>query len=369
MKSYKKIFIILGVYIFIGAFLSFLLYYKMSVFKDAISISLVFTTVLLFTVLLIQKLIRNKLKVFRSWQILIINSFLYIIALTFAFLSSFIFYTISITHGGDAINLIGRTVIGGFSYLVSLPFQTKNTGSFFNQELRDIFMTISGLLFLIGLFSMIISYIESHWKEIHQKQLISDSELKALRAQMDPHFLFNSLNTIVSIVQDDPPQAEKLLIKLSDLLHYLFANSSKENIELKDEISFTRNYFSLMTARFSDKLIVKWQKKYHPENIQVPALLFQPLMENAIKHGWRDKSEKFNIIISIVEKNGFLYLSVQDNGCGIPPKRLKKLPQKNHALGNLSERIKMTYQNRGSLSISSKTQQGTIIKIKIPVKI
>ncbi len=366
MKSYSKIILIIGAYIFIGAFITFILDYKTSAMGDSIIISVVFTTVLFLSILFIQRFFRKKLSVFHNWQALIISSLLYIIALTFALLSAFIVYTISVTHRGDAMDIIGRTLIGGFTYIITLPFKAKSANEIFTQDLREIFMTFSGLLFLIGLFSVLTSYIESHWKETRQRQLIADAELKALRAQMDPHFLFNSINTIVSAVQENPAQAEKLLIRLSELLRYLFSDASKENLRLKDEITFTKNYFSLMKARFPDKLNVTWKENFGSGNMLVPALLFQPLVENALKHAWKDKSKPFNIDISILKDKNYLNITIHDNGAGIPAKRLKKLPIKNHALANLKDRIKLTYQNKGSLKIISKEKEGTTVKIKIP---
>ena len=366
MKPYSKIILISGAYIFVGAFITFILNYNTGSLSDSFIISLVFTSVLFLSILFIQRFFQKKLSIFHNWQALIISTLLYIIALTFAVLSAFIFYSISITHRGDVINLIGRTLVGGFTYLVTLIFRTKDSTVLFTKDLRDIFMTFSGLLFLIGLFSVMTSYIESRWKGTRQRQLIADAELKALRAQMDPHFLFNSINTIVSTVQEDPAQAEKLLIKLSDLLRYLFSDASKENLKLKDEIAFTKNYLTLMSARFPDKLNVSWHEQYNSADTPVPALLFQPLVENAVKHGWKDKSKPFNIAISIIEDKNNLNISVEDDGAGIGPKTLKKLPLKNHALANLKDRLTLTYRNKGALKIISKPKQGTTIKIKLP---
>ncbi len=366
MKNSGKIYLISGAYIFVGAFLTFILHYKISSLVDSLIIGLVFTTVLFLTIAFIQRFFHKKLTVFNNWQAVIISALLYIIALTFSFLSAFIFYSISITHQGDAINIIGRTIIGGFTYLITIPFQSGNSTQLFTQDLREIFMTLSGLFFLIGLFSVMSSYIESRWKTTRQRQLVSDAELKALRAQMEPHFLFNSINTIVSSIQENPQRAEKLLIKLSDLLRYLFNNASKENLQLKDEIAFTKNYLSLMKARYPDKLNVTWNENFSKGNILVPTLLFQPLVENAVKHGWRDKSKAFAIEISIIEEKEFINIDVQDNGTGILPEKQKNLPVGNHALANLRDRIKLTYNNKGSLTVVSEERAGTRIKIKIP---
>jgi len=189
-----------------------------------------------------------------------------------------------------------------------------------------------------------------------------------LKAQIEPHFLFNSLNTIASEIKNAPEKAEQLIIKLSDILRYLFDNSSLEMIRIGEEISFLKKYADLIQARFDKKIQINWHNSLQNGNTEIPVLLLQPLIENALRHGWKENNDPLTINISIEENNQGIIFIVKDNGQGIEAGRLQKLPIPGHALANIKERLHLNFEKENLLEIESKYGHGTTVSILLPVR-
>ena len=353
--------ILYGILVFLYVFLND------NIFIDSFLTALVFTIVLFFVLLILHTKTIKKLKVFSGFTSVFLRSFLYVLGFTFSILSAFVFYTIFTTSKEQFENFLVEGIISGFLYIINLLFAQSQHSEAYNPELQSIVFTFFLMIFLVGLVSLLSSYIEVRWKEVKQNQLISDAELKALQAQIEPHFLFNSLNTIVSIVRSDPAKAEELLIQLSDLLHHIFSSTNRIKSTLREEINFTKNYLSLMKERFSDNLHINWNENIDQDEMMVPSLICQPLIENAIKHGWQDKSKNFKINIEIISNQKYLECRFVDNGAGISQEKLKLLPEEGHALYNLSERLFLEYNEKNLLQIKSEKEKGTTIELKIPV--
>jgi len=224
------------------------------------------------------------------------------------------------------------------------------------------------VIILIGLVSLIGSYVEMRWQQNRQQQAIDKAELTALKAQIEPHFLFNSLNTIASEIKNDPDNAEQLILKLSDILRYLFDNSSREMIKIEEEINFLKKYAAMIQARFGEKIKIRWHNSLQNGNTKVPVLLMQPLVENSIKHGWKENANSLTVNISIEENDQGLIVTVKDNGQGIEPNILKKIPSPGHALANINERLQLNYKIANLLKIESEYGQGTTVSILLPVR-
>ena len=199
------------------------------------------------------------------------------------------------------------------------------------------------------------------------------AELRALRAQINPHFLFNALNTIRYFVRVDPPTARRLLLNLSELFQRVIY--SGEFVSVEDEIGYTKAYLALEKARLDQRLQVEW---HIAESVQlsslVPTLILQPLVENAVIHGIAPKAAGGKIRIDIEQTAEMLLLRVQDDGMGISPERLSLLLQsplpQEHAIGlrNVNERLQTLYGKNHRLQIQSETGRGTTVVIKIPAK-
>ena len=202
-----------------------------------------------------------------------------------------------------------------------------------------------------------------------QKELLAKSELRALQAQINPHFLFNAINTIVSYTRTQPDHARKLLIHLGDFFRSNLQEPISE-VDLDKEIEHIISYVEIEKARFGDKLKIE----YHiDENVNciIPPLLLQPLVENAIKHGVLKKLEGGLVKISASSKENGTYISVLDDGVGMSEEKIKELINDNSTrdsigLKNVDARLKNMYGNENGLKIQSTEGVGTLITLFIP---
>ena len=220
----------------------------------------------------------------------------------------------------------------------------------------------------LGLAQLFSTQIELSRIE-YQRQLISKSELKALQAQINPHFLFNAINTIVSYTRTQPDNARRLLIHLGDFFRANLQETVEE-VELLKEIEHINSYLEIEKARFGDKLEVVYSID---ENIdcKLPPLLLQPLVENAIKHGILDKIEGGRIEIIANDNTNYTELIIEDNGVGIEDGVLQCIftdngPRDCIGLKNINDRLINKYGEAYSLDIESHLDKGTRITIIIP---
>lgn len=196
-----------------------------------------------------------------------------------------------------------------------------------------------------------------------QKELREQAELKALRAQIKPHFLFNSLNAIMSITRTDPDEARRLLQELS-----IFLRSSFKNIDpfipLDEELRFIEAYLNIEKARFPDKLRVQYEVD-EDIDIVIPPLLLQPIVENAVKHGIRNKNGQGTVRIIIREDKDKVEFTVVDDGIGFDQ---DVIPYSQNGTGvglnNVISRLKSIYNE--DIVIASEVNVGTRISFKIP---
>ncbi len=202
---------------------------------------------------------------------------------------------------------------------------------------------------------------------------LTQAELRALRAQINPHFLFNALNTIRYFVRVDPETARRLLINLSEVFQR--ALRAGEFVPLQDEISYIEAYLALEKARLDQRLQINWsiQAKAWLE-YPVPTLIFQPVVENAVVHGIAKKAKGGTVSITIARTDNNLLLQVEDDGLGIDSVRLAEIltPEqpKTTSIGlrNIDGRLRMLYGESYRLAIESEAGRGACVKIKIPIE-
>ncbi|MGI1660187.1 MAG: LytS/YhcK type 5TM receptor domain-containing protein [Desulfitobacterium sp.] len=221
----------------------------------------------------------------------------------------------------------------------------------------------------------------SHQLEVvgaqNQAQLIREAEIKALQAQINPHFLFNSLNTIVSLIRTKPDLARKLLIQLGYFFRQNLNTSLHNFVTLKQELDHTRAYLDIEQARFTESLSVQFQSEPQIDNILLPPLTLQPLVENGIRHGLKGLEKTGEIHIHAKEtQEGYALISVKDNGVGIPLERVSELLRRpiesqegtGIALYNVNQRLISHFGEEARLHIDSTLNQGTCIWFKVPIQ-
>lgn len=201
-----------------------------------------------------------------------------------------------------------------------------------------------------------------------QRKLLEKAELTALRAQINPHFLFNTISIIMSLCRTNPDTARTLLGHLGAMMQYSFANHG-EFVTIADELEQIHSYVSIVQARFGARLEVHMNIDQTAQNAQIPVLVIQPLVENAIQHGLFPKISECILNISIQRDNEAVIISVSDNGIGIAPDKLNCLFSTNAegiGLKNVFKRLKGLYGENYGLTVSSILGKGTTAVIRIP---
>jgi two-component system, LytTR family, sensor kinase len=204
-----------------------------------------------------------------------------------------------------------------------------------------------------------------------QERLLLHSRMEALQNQINPHFLFNTLNSISSLVRFDPDTARELIIKLATILRRLL-NSSDSFVPLQDELDFIDNYLDIEVVRFGrDKLRVVKELDPASLEIMVPSMLLQPLVENSIKHGLSSKIEGGSIYMRSRLNGANLTIEIEDDGVGMGSASLLERPTgfggNGIGMANIAERLKVLYGDKAKMTIDSRQGQGTLVRLRLPV--
>jgi len=198
-----------------------------------------------------------------------------------------------------------------------------------------------------------------------QQRLLTEARLQALARQINPHFLFNTLNSVSSLIRTDPHQARLMVLKLSRILRRLLRKH--ENFSpLRDEMDFIEDYLSIEVARFGEKLRFEKEVDAASLDMLVPSMLLQPLVENCVKHGLSNKIEGGTIWLRARRVDGRLYLVVEDDGVGIPEPKLAKLLENGVGVNNVNDRLKVLFGADYRMWIDSHPGKGTRIEIEVP---
>jgi two-component system LytT family sensor kinase len=198
------------------------------------------------------------------------------------------------------------------------------------------------------------------------QQLLLKARMDALTSQINPHFLFNTLNTVSSLIRFDPDMARGVVLKLSNILRQLL-RKHETFVPLREELDFIDDYLDIEVIRFGrDKLQIF--KEIDPDAMEafVPSMLLQPMIENAIKHGLAPRLEGGQIHIRTRRRNGRLYLEIVDNGIGISQERLGEVYGGGIGISNVHERLRLLYGDQFKMDIHSREGEGTQILIEIP---
>ena len=248
---------------------------------------------------------------------------------------------------------------------IILPLKEKNDVSgtlkiFFDTAEK---ITEKNRYLMIGLSHLISTQMEISKVE-NLISLLKYSELKALQSQINPHFLFNVLNTMTSLIRTNPEKAREVTIDLSNYLRYNLDNNLK-SVELIKELNQIDTYIKIEKSRFGEKLNIIYDVDESLYNFQIPSLIIQPLVENSIKHGILKKRDKgfVKIIVKRIDKD--IEVAIEDDGVGIEQAVIDNLDKKieeNIGLKNVHQRLKLLYGE--GLNIT-KLEQGTRIKFKI----
>lgn len=198
-----------------------------------------------------------------------------------------------------------------------------------------------------------------------QKRLLIEARLDALASQINPHFLFNTLNSISTLIRLNPEQARTMVMRLSRIMRGRL-RAQEHFAPLRDELAFIDDYLSIELVRFGDKLRVIRHIDPATLDMLVPSMLLQPLIENSIKHGISGKIEGGAVTIRTAQANGRLSIEVEDDGIGIPEAELATIFTRGIGVTNVKERLKVLYNQDYRMLIDSQPGRGTRIQIELP---
>lgn len=207
--------------------------------------------------------------------------------------------------------------------------------------------------------------LERQSREALLLQQVTEAELRALRAQINPHFLFNALNTIADLIVTNPSQAEAMTLRLSKVFRHVLARSSQPLTSIREEMAFLRTYLDIEEARFGSRLQVHIDVAAEVAQEPIPSLILQPLVENALKHGLAPKPGQGHLWITARAQGRHVCVHVEDDGIG-----LSEGGPRGDSMGvgltNISQRLSTFYQGRARVALEPREPLGTRVTLLVP---
>jgi signal transduction histidine kinase len=238
------------------------------------------------------------------------------------------------------------------------------------QYLRQLDWLLMTYLFLVGLAHALAYRRESETRALNAAQLetrLVEAQLQALQRQLHPHFLFNTLNTISGLIHTDAAAADTMIDRLGDLLRMTLHTSITQEVPLKDELDVLQKYLEIEQTRFGNRLRVNLHIQPDTLDAQVPNLLLQPLVENAIRHGIAPNARAGWIEIHAHRTDTDLTMQIRDSGDGLPPERLMAL-NRGVGLENTRARLEHLYPSAFQFEFSN-LDRGFCVTVRIPFQV
>jgi two-component system LytT family sensor kinase len=222
-----------------------------------------------------------------------------------------------IEHGSYLLIIVSVWVIGGIYILTALFSGIEEIESFLWESIT--WRYLNGFLLFIVL--LLFYYLNSYYSNIQSQQkkenelikTLKDTEINLLRSKLNPHFLFNSLNSLYALIELKPEKASQMMLELSDYLRFSLNQDFKKMISLQEEMQNLKRYLNIEKMRFDDKIKFHNNCEEIKEDLKIPALILQPLMENAIKYGLQGENEQVDINLHCKVQQGQLYIEFSNN--------------------------------------------------------
>lgn len=263
------------------------------------------------------------------------------------------------------LRLIAAGVIADYLEWVPQP-------SFKTQFWARLTQNVIFYVLLLGVAHATLYYRRYRERERAAERLtagLATARLQALKMQLQPHFLFNTLNAISALIPAEAQDARRMVAQLGDLLRISLDHEDTQEVTLRDELAFLEPYLAIEKARLGDRLTVAMNIDPSTLNVRVPHLMLQPLVENSIRHGIASRIEPGTVTISSrpTGDGQFLELEIRDDGAGIsednhPPAR------KGVGLGNITSRLEQLYGDAHQFDLAAHPQGGAVVKIQIPLR-
>lgn len=223
---------------------------------------------------------------------------------------------------------------------------------------------------IVGLSHALAYSRESREQELRASRLesqLAQAQIEALKTQLHPHFLFNTLNAISELIYENPEAAERMIAHLSELLRTTLEASGDQEVPLRQELDFLQRYLEIQEVRFGDRLTTRLDVDPGVRDALVPNLILQPLVENAIRHGIGPRSVPGRIEIHARSQKEMLCLQVCDNGSGLPNNDLSAIKE-GVGLGNTRARLRQLYGAAQNLALSNPSGGGLVVTLMLPLR-
>ncbi len=222
-----------------------------------------------------------------------------------------------VEHGTSVIVIVSIWVISGIYLITAIYPDNTNIQNFLWEAMSWRYLNGFLMYIVLIMFYYLNNYFNSmqfrQKKENDLMRTLKDTEINLLRSKLNPHFLFNSLNSLHALIQIDPDRASEMLLELSDYLRFSLHQDYKMLIPLDDEMKNLERYMAIETMRFGSKIEFEKVWESSCSQLKIPALILQPLMENAIKYGLQGVSDKVHIKLTCTEEQGQLYIEIENN--------------------------------------------------------
>lgn len=247
------------------------------------------------------------------------------------------------------------------------PFSFERMGRFVVANFSEgigIYLLIALTSYAIGYYR---SYREGQLRTLQLEAQLSHAQLQALKMQLHPHFLFNTLHSISALLTKDVESARKMITRLGDFLRLTLENSGSQEVTLKQEMEFLSCYLEIERIRFQNRLVTRMDVGSQILEAKVPNLILQPIVENAIRHGIAPRSTPGLIEIEAKQLGDVLRIQVRDNGPGLPEHRTSdNLFKKGLGLANTETRLERLYGADHLFNLSNNPDGGLIVTLEIP---
>jgi sensor histidine kinase YesM len=236
----------------------------------------------------------------------------------------------------------------------------------------SILLYVFGYAAIAGLAHTVHFYRRSREREGREAALqaqLTKARLNALQAQLHPHFLFNALNAISTLLRRDPRAAQDALASFSELLRLALCQSTQPEVTLREDLEFLRRYVEIQQTRLGDRL--QFEEVIAPDVLDslVPALFLQPLVENAIRHGIEPSANPGVVRVSAQPLGGRLLVTVEDNGAGLSNKENERDGGVGIGLQNLRSRLESLYGAGQKIDFGAQPEGGVMVRVEIPLRL
>ncbi len=264
--------------------------------------------------------------------------------------------------------ILGSAIVVGLSFVTYLTIGTTDFGDNFLADVFFAFMTYLIFFVLWSAVYFLYHFLESNNRSLKYEAAMNEMHLNQLKSQLNPHFIFNALNSMRALVDEEPSKAKIAITQLSNILRNSLITDKKRVVSFRDELNTVKDYLALESIRFEERLQVSYEIDPKSDGYEIPPMMVQTLVENAIKHGVSNLVKGGIIEIQSNVEHSILILKIRNSG-QLVNGQPKRGGRKGVGLVNTKERLKLIYGEAASFRIYNENNKFVVTEVKIPQRI